>query len=239
MKTPILLLHGWAKDMTGSRYAGACTLLEKAGYTVFAPDLPGFGNNPLPQAALVFEDYIVFVKTFIEKTMKAKKVILIGHSFGGRMAIRFSARYPDMVEKLILADASGVPQKLTPKKQVLSLASRMLKPLFVIPPFSFFFQFARKILYRTIGEMDYYKAGNLTQTFKNVYQVSIMDDLPKVSAPTLIVWGEKDMFTPIQDGKIMHEGIKNAKFAIIQDASHKLPYEKPTEFVKEVISFLS
>lgn len=239
MKSPVLLLHGWAKDMTGSRYEKAAQLLEKAGYTVYTPDLPGFGENPLGKDALTFEDYIAFVKTFIEKEIKVKRVILIGHSFGGRIAIRFSALHPEMVEALILADASGIPQKLSLKKQIAVLVTKLLKPLFTIPPFSFFYQFFRKVLYRSIGEMDYYKSGNLSATFKNVYQVNIVGDLPKITAPTLITWGERDTFTPISDGYFMKNHIKNAQFAIIQDATHKMPYEKPAQFIQEVIGFLS
>ena len=76
MKTPVIILHGWAKDMTGQRYETLATILQNSGYTVYMPDLPGFGNNLLVhKKALYFEDYVQFVHDFIIKTVKAKKVI--------------------------------------------------------------------------------------------------------------------------------------------------------------------
>jgi pimeloyl-ACP methyl ester carboxylesterase len=239
MKTPILILHGWAKEMSGQKYQKLAKLLQDKGYEVFTPDLPGFGTNPLKKDALVFEEYVAFVKEYIEKKIKSPKVVLFGHSFGGRIAIRFAAQNPAMVEKLILADASGIPQKISPKKQVVVIATKILKPLFTLPFLSLFYPILRKVLYRGIGEMDYYKAGNLTQTFKNVYQVNIVSDLAHVSMPTLIVWGEKDTFTPLGQGKKIHEGIKGSEFAIIPNASHRLPYENPEATAQKVLPFLS
>jgi triacylglycerol lipase len=86
--------------------------------------------------------------------------------------------------------------------------------------------------------MDYYQSGSLTQTFKNVYRVSIVKDLDTINIPTLILWGENDTITPLADGKYMHEHIKNSKLFIVSEATHKLPYEKPQEFADAVLSFL-
>jgi pimeloyl-ACP methyl ester carboxylesterase len=239
MKPPVLILHGWGKDVTGQKYRQLAEILQKKGFDVYTPDLPGFGTTPLGKNALIFADYVAFVTAYITKTIRAKKVIVIGHSFGGRIAIRFTALHPDMVEKLILVDASGIPQKLSLKKQLVALATKVGVPLFRVPPFSVVYGLLRKIVYRSIGEMDYYKAGNLTETFKNVYRVSIVSDLPAISVPTLIVWGGKDTFTPLSCGKAMHAAIKHSKFVIIQDATHRLPYENPTATAQTIISFLS
>jgi pimeloyl-ACP methyl ester carboxylesterase len=239
MKTPFLILHGWSKNMTGQRYHELAEILTKKGHTVYTPDLPGFGKNPLSKNALQFEDYLVFVKEYIEKEIKAEKVILFGHSFGGRIAIRFTAQHSSMVAHLILCDASGIPQRLSLKKYVAKVGATTLKPLFTIPPFSFFYPLSRKILYRGIGEMDYYKAGNLSETFKNVYNISVVDDLPHIAVPTLIVWGKNDTFTPLSDGEYMHTHIPDARMAVVADATHKLPYEHPEDTAREIERFLS
>ncbi len=235
---PIVILHGWGSTMSGQKYDVLKKLLEKDGHTVYAPDLPGFGENPLEKKSLIFEDYITFVHDFIAKKIKAKKVILLGHSFGGRIAIRFTRKYPQFVEKLILTGASGIPQKPSVKKQIFSMITKIARPIFSIPPFSWVYKIIRKFVYRSLGEMDYYKAGSLTETFKNVYKVSIVTDLEDITTPTIIVWGENDTFTPLADGKLMHEKIKNSHLIVVSDATHKLPYEEPQAFVKEIKTFL-
>lgn len=236
---PIVILHGWGSGMSGKKYHVLKKILEKDGYTVYAPDLPGFGDNELEKSALSFEDYLQFVHDFIVKKIKEKKVILLGHSYGGRIAIRFSAQYPDMVKRLILTGASGIPRALPSiKKRVVYGITKITRPLFAIPPISFFYKLFRKLVYYSIGEMDYYKAGSLQETFKNVYQVSVAPDLEKIIVPTLIVWAQEDTFTPLADGILMHEKIKNSKLIIIPGASHKLPYEKPKEFAQAICSYL-
>lgn len=239
MKAPIIVLHGWGSTMSGKRYSALQKMLEKEGYTVYAPDLPGFGDNPLEKDALAFEDYIQFVHDFIVKIVKEKKVILLGHSFGGRIAIRFSAQYPQLVEKLILTGASGIPRPLPSlKKRIVYGVTKITRPFFAIPPFSYLYHFFRKAVYYSIGEMDYYKAGSLRETFKNVYQVSILPDLEHITVPTLILWGANDTFTSLADGELMHEKIAHSKFVIVPDATHKLPYEHPEITAKEIRAFL-
>lgn len=243
MKKIIVLLHGWSSTMTNKRYQSAKELLEKQGFIVYIPDLPGFGENSIiEKESLEFEDYISFVHTYIVdilKKTKQKQVILIGHSFGGRIAIKFTSLYPQIVSNLILTGASGIPRPLpSVKKKLVFAATKILRPFFVVPPFSFAYKFFRKLIYYSIGEMDYYKAGKLTQTFKNVYKVSIQEDLEKISVPTLLVWGEKDITIPVKDAKLMHEFIKNSELVIIPNATHRLPYEMPVEFTNEIIKFV-
>lgn len=237
---PIVILHGWGVTMSGQKYSELKELLEKGGYRVYAPDLPGFGTNPLDKAALHFEDYIQFLHTFIEKNIKVKKVVLIGHSFGGRLAIRFTKEYPKLVEKLILTGASGIPRPLPSlKKRVVYGITKIARPLFSIPPLSFFYKLFRKGVYYSIGEMDYYKAGSLTETFKNVYRVSIVPDLEDITIPTLIVWGEHDTFTPLADGVLIQRKIRDSELVVFPHSSHKLPYENAKDFSKEIMKFLS
>lgn len=240
MKNPIVILHGWGAS--SSSFIEVKKLLEEKDYSVFVPDLPGFGSNKNIKKDLVFEDYLEFVNLYILdllKKNKKNKIVLIGHSFGGRIAIRFLQLYPQLVSALILTGASGIPRSLPSfKKRVVYKITKILRPLFEIPPFSFFYKLFRKIVYYSIGEMDYYKAGNLSNTFKNVYQVSIVDSLSSIHIPTLLVWGGNDRITPLVDGELMHEKIKDSVLVVVDGASHKLPYELAPKFVDIVIKFL-
>ncbi|MBI2033125.1 MAG: alpha/beta hydrolase [Candidatus Levybacteria bacterium] len=236
---PIVLLHGWSATITVEKYGELKKLLETEGYIVYTPYLPGFGDNPLPKEELFFDDYVAFVHEFITKKIKAQKAILMGHSFGGRVAIRFTSLYPSLVEKLVLIDASGIQRSLpSTKKRIVYFATKITRPLFSVVPFSLFYRFFRKAVYLAIGEMDYYSAGKLTKTFKNVYKIDVSEDLKKIGVPTLIVWGELDTTTPLVDGKYMHSYISGSKFVIIPGATHKLPNERPKELAQTILPFL-
>lgn len=243
MKDPIIILHGWVKGGKGARYDRLKNLLERQGYSVFVPDLPGFGNNPLKKEELEFEDYVQFAKKYIEDvlhTSKRNKVILIGHSFGGRIAIKISSDYPTLVGKLVLTGASGITHPLPSlKKKIIFVITKLVRPIFTIFPFSLLYTFFRKLIYQMIGEMDYFNAGNLAKTFKNVYQVNIVKDLQHISVPTFLLWGENDTYIAPTDGKFMQENIPNSKLIIIPHATHKLPYENPDIFVKKVLAFIA
>src|SRR3989338_11260331 len=98
-KSPIIILHGWG--LRGSVYRKLIELLKQKGHKVFAPDLPGFGHEPLLNNSMKLDDYILFVKNFIAEK-KIKKPIIIGHSFGGRVTVKYAFLYPDEIDKLIL-----------------------------------------------------------------------------------------------------------------------------------------
>lgn len=238
MKHPILILHGWGSEMSGKRYKKVKSLLEKRGFTVLAPDLPGFGSNTIKKEELFFSDYVAFVKSYIEE-QKLKKVILLGHSFGGRIAIAFAALYPQYVVKLILVAASGIPHPLPSlKKKVMYTITKIAKPFFSLPGISIFYIYFRKMVYYSLGEMDYYKAGSLRKTFTNVYQINVVDYLSKIKMPTLIIWGKEDIFVPVADGILMHGKIQKSKLIIKENEGHRFPYEKPVDFVISLLPFL-
>ena len=92
----ILLLHGWGQNIEMMKPVGD-NFSDK--YRITILDFPGFGQSEEPSSPWTIELYSLMLEEFTEK-LKIKKPIMIGHSFGGRVAIRFSARNP--IEKLIL-----------------------------------------------------------------------------------------------------------------------------------------
>ena len=98
----IILLHGWAAN--NNIYKKIVDRLVSK-YSVYLIDLPGFGKSIDLDKEYTLDDYVLFLKKFIE-TLKIDNPILIGHSFGGRIAIKFSSLYK--VNKLILVDSAGI-----------------------------------------------------------------------------------------------------------------------------------
>lgn len=234
MNSPILILHGWG--LSGNKYAETQKLLEEKGYKVYAPDLPGFGYVEMLNGSMVLDDYVFFVKKFIERE-KLKKVILIGHSFGGRVSVKFAVKYPEMVEKLILTGAPLLRPKLGFKKYVISKTALLLGFVKNYLPLSVT-QMLRKLIYRFIGEYDYLKADKMKSTFVNVINEDLVDVIKNIDIPTLLIWGKNDKLVKIEIANKAHKFIKKSKLEIIENEGHALPYKSPKIFSTLVINFI-
>lgn len=233
-KPPIIILHGWG--LRGQNYKKLVDLLNKDGHKVFAIDLPGFGTEPLVHANMALDDYVVFLRKFIEKN-KISKPIIIGHSFGGRVAVKYTWRYPHDVTSLIL---TGVPiiRHTTLKRKIAYIVAVVGGKIFKLFPKETK-AFLRKILYTSIGEWDYYKAGPLQQVFKNIIGEELTMYAKGISVPTFLVWGEDDRIVPASDVyKIKKYIIPHAVTAIVEGEDHKLPYISSKNFIKAIKSVL-
>ncbi len=171
------------------------------------------------------------------------KVILIGHSFGGRIAIKFAAKYPEKLKALILTGAAGIKHKPAIKQQIFFILAKAGKAIFSLPFLNLLEKPAQKLLYRAAREKDYYAArGVMRETFKKIIDEDLTGCLGKISTSTLLVWGRNDRSTPLADGQLMSLKIESAggrsKLKIIDDANHSLPYQIPEKFAKIVSEFI-
>lgn len=240
MKLPIIVLHGWGSS--SAAWEVTKQLLQKAGYRVFIPDLPGFGKEPPPEKPWAVDHYVDFVLKFA-KLAKFDKFVLIGHSFGGRIAIKLAAQYPGKVEKLILTGAAGIRFTTLREKikvETFAFIAKLGGLAFYVFPFTFFKPLAKKFLYWWSGAKDYYHMENhaLKETFKKVIYEDLTPYLEEIKIPTLLIWGEKDFMIPLPYAYLMHRKIKNSKLEIIKEANHVIPYAQPEIFVKKVTEFL-
>lgn len=232
MKKNIIILHGWG--LNGSKYSQLTKILEEKGYKVYSPDLPGFGHEPLKSDRTNLDDYVSFLEYFIKKN-KIQSPILIGHSFGGRVALKYSWRNKN-VSKLIL---TGVPliRNLSFKKKIQFIAARYLgKTLNVLPKNKK--QFIRKIFYFMIGEWDYYNSGKLKEVFKNIIGEDLIGYIKNLNTPTVLVWGEDDKITPVYLIKKINKIKKDIKFLVVPGIGHKLPYENANLFYEKIKLYL-
>lgn len=233
MKHPIIILHGWGLER--STYKTLISLLQKKGYEVFAIDLPGFGAEPLKNTLMNLDDYIEFVRNF-EEEKKIIKPIIIGHSFGGRIALKYAWKYPGEVSKIIL---TGVPiiRHITIRGKIGYMLAITFGKLFSLLPKNFKIKI-RKIIYFAIGEWDYYKAGPLKQVFENIINEDLTQYVKEVQVPIYLIWGALDRLTPVSDVEKIEKLNSNVKSVIINNYGHKLPYENPKIFVQSIQAFL-
>ncbi len=225
--TPLVLLHGWGASLDSFNLI-LPELTKK--YKVYALDLPGFGKTQLPLQAWSVGDYAKFVKEFLDK-LKIRQATFLGHSFGGRVLIKLVAREPEICEKLILTGAAGIKSKNSLRKILFKTIAKVGKPILSLPGLKSFKQKAKKKLYQKAGTDDYLSAGPLQQTFLKVTQEDLTPFLAEIKVPTLLIWGENDQDTPLNEGKIMHNLIPNADLKVIHSAGHYAFIDQPKKFL--------
>ena len=112
--SPLVLLHGWGTSLDTFR-----PMSEDLGrfHTVTSFDFPGHGQSDLPPAAWAVDDFVGLTVDLMAE-LGIVKASVLGHSFGGRVAIKLAAAHPDKVDRLVLVDAAGVPPAQTLRRRL-------------------------------------------------------------------------------------------------------------------------
>ena len=229
-----MILHGWGWPVSTPQWVRVKELLEKQGYKVVVPDLPGFGNAVQPSEPWTISNYAEWVNDFCEKN-NLSQVFLAGHSFGGSVATKFSVKYPEKVKKLILIDSAGIRKKRL-KKEVQKTVAHFLNKFSCLPFYGFF----RKIAYRTLFKASDYllTEGVMKKTYLNVIREDISDLFFRIAVPALLVWGGNDGITPLRHAHFIKEQIRGAKLEIIPGVGHNPHKESPEILVEKIVNFI-
>lgn len=227
----VLLLHGWGRE--AATFQPVFEWLAQS-HKVYALDLPGFGKSQVPPTAWDSSDYAQFVTAFLEK-FGIPKAHLIGHSFGGRISIILSAEHPEKVDKLILVDSAGIKPKRTAKYYLRVGIAKVGKLLRRCGKFGVHLANAMSA---RVGSKDYQDAGEMRATLVKVVNQDLRSLLPRISASTLLIWGENDKETPVSFGEIMEKEIPDAGLVVLKEAGHFSYLDKFPEFRRIVASFL-
>lgn len=220
----LVFLHGW--QSSAAAWTGVIEKLKGNAVRIIALDLPGFGKSPIPKESWGVGEYSLMVKKLIQK-LELKDVILIGHSFGGRVGIKLAAQDTELVKKLVLVDAAGF-KNASIINELKILAAKTVKPLFSLPGLKQLKQTA----YQVVGAKDYAEAGPMRAIFVKTINEDLTEYLPKIAAPTLLVWGSKDLDTPVAFGQVMNRLIPNSKLVVFENAGHFSFIDEPQKFAE-------
>lgn len=230
----VILLHGWGCDH--SIWDGLHRHLEDR-FRVTSIDFPGFGQTAEPPASWGVGDYTAwFEKFLVERGIE--NPILVGHSFGGRVAMVYGSR--NMSGKIILVDAAGIKPRRSLKyyakvwtfkvaKRILPLAAGKKKAEEMLEKWR-----------RRTASADYRAASPVMRaTLSKVVNEDLKHVMPLIKAPTLLVWGEDDTATPVADARRMERLIPDAGLVVFPGAGHYSFLERPAQFAAVIDSFLS
>lgn len=212
-------MHGWGGNCDS--FAAIARSFSKT-HRVTLVDFYGFGKSPHPLQALTLQDYASGVLEIIEKT-GMKNVSVIGHSFGGRVAILLAQTYA--FDKIVLVDSAGIKprRKLSYYWKVYS------------------YKLAKKLHLSTArfkGSEDYSRLSPvMKKTFCNIVNYDLSPLIKQITAPTLIYWGKNDKATPMYMAKKMNRWIKNSGLVVVE-GGHYAYLEQSAHFSAILRSFL-
>ncbi len=196
----VVLLHGWGQNIDMMKPLGD-NFSDK--YRITIIDLPGFGLSEEPDYAYTIFDYTDTVHELL-KNLKIKNPIMMGHSFGGRIAIVYASMYD--VNKLVLFGSPCVRHEQKSAKQSVLKAFSKIK---FLSPLA---NFAKK----HIGSEDYRNASPMMRDIlvKTVNQ-DLSDCAKEIKCPTILIWGDNDMAVSVEEAREIEKLIKDSALVVL------------------------
>lgn len=254
---PLVLLHG----LGDSAMSWQWVLPELARtHRVFAPSLPGFGTSAKPSVVYSPEFFTSCMTAFLD-TLELEQAVVVGNSLGGLVALRLALAAPGRVPALGLVDSAGLGREVTPAMRLLTVgaigtfvtawnstalgawqwALGVSALLFAHPtrvPRAWLAQ-----LYRMARVPGYLEATVATArseiTLKGQRDREILlDALPRLTMPVLVVWGERDRVVPPAHAQAAVEHLPRGRLALIPDSGHLPQVERPEHFTAALSRFL-
>jgi proline iminopeptidase len=247
---PVILVHGVAASVFD--WVDLSPALVSAGYATYALDLLGHGKSVKPKDLKEYNINRIFehFEAWIRSLRLDSPLILVGHSLGGYLAIEFALRFPEKVRALVMVDPFYSLDQLSPL-----LRLHYKRPLINLGMISY----APEWLIRLSIELTalFIRNGYITpqtkegraqtaQDYKNaspgIYNIltttrDLTPDLPKVTTPTLVAWGQHDQTLSPRFFEKMAAAMPNARMAVI-DSGHVPHQSHPAELNRHVLAFL-
>lgn len=229
----IILLHGWGCDR--NIWKTTSELLCQH-FRVIAVDFAGFGRSAEPTEVWGVEEYTRSIEALVME-LGIERPTLVGHSFGGRVSILYASR--NDVRSIILTDAAGVKPRRSFSYYRKVYSFKLMKHLLPILIGKRKAQMLIEQRRAKAGSSDYNRA---TPMMRAILSKCVNEDLchvmPKISAPTLLFWGDRDTATPLSDAKKMEQLIPDAGLVIAEGAGHFAMLEQKDRWIATVKAFL-
>jgi pimeloyl-ACP methyl ester carboxylesterase len=236
--TPILVcLHGWGGSKES--FSELREALKETDIEILTPDLPGFGEEPEPSKPWTVGDYTDWAEAWIKNQLPRSnnQVSILGHSHGGRIAIKLATRGMLPINHLYLCASAGIHHPRHIKRVIGLTLAKTGKFFLSIPGLKQLEPAGKKLLYKLVRVHDYEKASPLMrQTLINVTREDLRPLLSQITIPTDIFWGTEDRMTPVADAHIMHTLIKGSRLHLYPGVRHRVHRDRATEIAQVIIA---
>lgn len=220
---PVVLVHG----LSSSSWWWTRTVPALAPhYTVYMVDLPGFGRHGRYPHRLRFAELSSWLLQWLD-ALKLSRIRLVGHSMGGALAIQVASQRPRSIDQLVLAAPAAFPQHAgTLSSYLLPTATALLNTSPTFLP---------------ILAYDALRAGprTLLRISRELIAHDASEDLARITAPTLLIWGRRDSLVPPAAGDAIRRAMPHAELVVIEGAGHVVMYDRALEFNGAVLSFFA
>ena len=230
--TPIILLHGMMGDI--DNWDHLIPAVADSGYRIVCPVLPMY-TIPLKNANL--QGIVDFVRMFTD-LVGLEKAVVTGNSFGGHIAALYAMQFPERVTALVLSGASGIYEVEMQSSVMRRSDKNYLRPR-VAKTFYDESMCTDELLDGVIEVINTReKALRLIRFARAVEKGPIKDDLHKIHARTLLIWGKQDVITPPDVARTYNEGISDSELHWVDKCGHVPMMEQPEAFNRIFIEFL-
>lgn len=210
----VLILHGWGQNKEVWQTFINSFLVDE----ISAIDLPGFGQQDLISTDWGVPEYADWVTSQIETLNPApKSIVLLGHSFGGRISALIASRNPGWLKAVILCGTPALYRPTVQTKAKILLAKAVKK---VLP----FVSLGNKLKSEDLVNAE--KSG-LNKIFRKTVVFDQTELLPKIKVPTLLLWGSLDNSVPVNIAREMHTLIPNSQLEILDGVGHQIIQDSP------------
>jgi pimeloyl-ACP methyl ester carboxylesterase len=233
---PVLALHGWGGNARS--FWPVAERLSAQSYQVHLLDLPGFGQSELPPQTWGVGDYVRFIVTYLN-TAGLDRVSVLGHSFGGRIALVLAADHPARVHKMVLANSAGLRTAPSLKQRARGFWAGIVRKTLDTLGLKTWRAHLQESYNRRYASQDFLTAGPLRDTFLRVIQEDLTPFAQRVQAPTLLIWGDQDADTPLWQGQKLEQLIPDAGLVVFKGAGHFSYLERLNDYLRIVDHFLT
>lgn len=230
--TPIVILHGLMGGL--SNFDGVVNYFPTKGYKVLIPELPLYSMSLLKTSVETFAKYL---KEFIDHK-GFDKVILLGNSLGGHIALLATKLYPEMVKALVITGSSGLYENAMgesyPRRGDYEFIKKKAQNVFYDPEIA-----TKEVVdevYETVSDRN--KLVKTLAIAKSAIRHNMAKDLPKMKTPTCIIWGKDDNVTPPEVAEDFQRLLPDADLYWIDKCGHAAMMEHPESFNELLFSWL-
>jgi pimeloyl-ACP methyl ester carboxylesterase len=232
---PLVLLHGWGSS--SQALTPLCSALATT-FRVLAVDLPGFGWSQAPPSAWGTHEYAGHIQRLMQEA-GIDRAALVGHSFGGRIAISLAATHPARVSRLVLVAGAGIRPPRGAGYYLRVATAKLVRRLFSLPGWGGVGQRIIATVSGRVGSRDYRAAGRMRPILVKVVNEDLTPILSAIQAPTLILWGDRDQDVPRSAMETMAAKIPRARLVVFAGAGHFPFLDAPEEFRRSLSDFLT
>jgi pimeloyl-ACP methyl ester carboxylesterase len=246
----VVLVHGLG-DKAARDWTGLIPLLARD-HRVLTFDLPGFGHSTKDNAPYTPDNYAAFVRYVVETELGTRPTMFVGHSLGGAIALRYAAEHPQDVKALVLVDVPGILYRTAYSQYLTRVGINRLPNLYPAQNdqlgnlTSNLFRFFERLrpdpeaivlnpkLRENFLGADPTRIAGLALALQD-----FSNDLPKVTAPTLLLWGGRDEIAPLRNGRALAAMLPHAQLEVFESSGHTPMDDVPATFNARVVNFVS